>query len=479
MREAIPCAFVDNSPRFILPEIETWLKLAMEQSREEFLKEIAERWENLYPDSLRMLREFDSHMSPPREPKGFSLEKIPNKRHGFLYYVRYLVNGKLITSRWNTHTNDKAQAEQYAKENRERILAGYHAKKAERRDPYTILEAYYHPDSPYLKIDRGRGRTLSEHRRRQAYNFITKRFIPFLKKEKVRGFDDITPPVLVRFQNSLLEDGCRADTVNAYLSYIRPLYEHLVITGVVKDNVFDKTRALKIADGVIKPRGCYEITQVSGVFNDESKWNDRLSYLLCLLIYATGMRNNEIETMRVQDIIKMGDVNFIDIKKSKSRAGVRLVPLHPFVHKKLMAYINDKGLSSEDRLVSNHGRAIDSGHYTKAYIDMGAVIGVVDNEPNDTLENRLRERLDEMSISFYSGRHYWKTLMSSENLGEVDEIFMGHKVSSDVAKRYNHRDKQGQEKLLGKAREVFAILDRTLFTYSLPTPAPPLSPLSR
>jgi hypothetical protein len=40
---------------------------------------------------------------------------------------------------------------------------------------------------------------------------------------------------------------------------------------------------------------------------------------------------------------------------------------------------------------------------------------------------------------------------------------MGHKVSKDVSERYNHRDKQGQKRLLAKAREVFKILDKTLF----------------
>jgi hypothetical protein len=40
---------------------------------------------------------------------------------------------------------------------------------------------------------------------------------------------------------------------------------------------------------------------------------------------------------------------------------------------------------------------------------------------------------------------------------------MGHKVSNNVAKRYNHRDKQGQEKILEKAREVLKILDKRLF----------------
>jgi len=40
---------------------------------------------------------------------------------------------------------------------------------------------------------------------------------------------------------------------------------------------------------------------------------------------------------------------------------------------------------------------------------------------------------------------------------------MGHKVSANVAKLYNHRDKVGQERIAKKAKQVFSILDRCLF----------------
>jgi integrase len=61
--------------------------------------------------------------------------------------------------------------------------------------------------------------------------------------------------------------------------------------------------------------------------------------------------------------------------------------------------------------------------------------------------------LEEMKVTFYSGRHYWKTVMSAEGLGEdVEELFMGHK------------DKRGLERMLASAREIFEILDRMLFS---------------
>jgi hypothetical protein len=53
--------------------------------------------------------------------------------------------------------------------------------------------------------------------------------------------------------------------------------------------------------------------------------------------------------------------------------------------------------------------------------------------------------------------------MNAHDLGDIEEYFMGHKVSRDVSERYNHRDKQGRKRLLTKAREMFKILDKTLF----------------
>jgi integrase len=132
-----------------------------------------------------------------------------------------------------------------------------------------------------------------------------------------------------------------------------------------------------------------------------------------------------------------------------------MVPLHDFVYKKLMCFIAKTGKQPDDPLfIFNRSSAKSKAQhnqstlYNKANADMGKVMKVA------------KGYLEEQHITYYSGRHYWKTLMNSEDLGDIEEYFMGHKVSNNVAKRYNHRDKQGQEKLLEKAREVFRILDK-------------------
>jgi hypothetical protein len=61
--------------------------------------------------------------------KGYSLLKVPNKKYGFLYYVRYIVDGKIISSRWSTYTNDLEAAKLFAVDNKSRILEEYNSNK--------------------------------------------------------------------------------------------------------------------------------------------------------------------------------------------------------------------------------------------------------------------------------------------------------------------------------------------------------------
>jgi integrase len=262
---------------------------------------------------------------------------------------------------------------------------------------------------------------------------------------------------MARFQNYLLTDrkqrgkvipGIKPQTINRYIASIRSLFDFFVIDGQVKTNPCKALPALRELEDWKKIRGCYEISKLKGVFNQQ--WPDQFSYLLCLVIYTTGMRNSEIERIQVKDIVTINNIHFIDIPKSKTRSGVRMVPLHEFVHEKLCAFIRGK---SENDCIFKKGKSKKLGSipYEQANLALAKYTGY------------SAEQLEKENITFYSGRHFWKTLMNSEDLGDIEEYFMGHKVSSDVAKRYNHRDKQGREKLLEKARKVFAILDKRIF----------------
>lgn len=419
-------------------------------SRLPILDSLRQHYKTQFPDTLKALKKVDTKFAPKREAKGYNLVKVPNKKYGFLYYVRYIRNGDLVHSRWNTRTNDQKAAEQFAVDNRETILAAYDAKHAvhsTNSDLYTILKGYYLEGSQYLDTARQRGRTIGKKTSSVYAHFINKTLIPFLKEHNVSEFTDVTPPILAKLQTRLLEKGNKPQTINRYLNVVSAVFDHLVMDGVIISNVFEVIPALKEKKHQLV-RGCYEIDKVQNVFR--RKWREELHYLLCLMIYSTGLRNSEIEKIQVQDITSIKNCCFIDVRKSKTDNGVRFVPLHNFVHEKLTAYIRKNNKRAEDYVFSKSGGHNQSTLYNEANLLLGKKLGMT----ADDLENQ--------HITFYSGRHYYKTLMNAHALGDVEEYFMGHKVSSDVAKRYNHRDKQGQKMILKKAREVFAVLDKTL-----------------
>ena len=399
-----------------------------------------------FTPTVQALKNLDSQFAPRRAPKGFSLSKVPSKKHGFLYYVRYIRKGKLVPSRWNTHTNNLKAAEQFARDNREEILNAYDSRRG-KTNILRIIETYYEKNSEYLKDAVDLGRDIADKTRKNYLSLITNEFVPFLKRSNVKSYADITPNTVRKFQIHLLRKGIKPQSINKYFGGIRTMLDHLVSCDAIPDNVLKKVRWLDESK-TKKRRGCYETNKLFGKFN--RKWRDEFSYLLNLVIYGTGLRNIEIENIRLQDIVKNRTCHFFDIKITKTENGVRLVPLHPFIHKKITEYAKRERLPKEGFIFFKEGRSMDR-IYNRARLALGKKLGMTEAD------------LDNERIYFYSGRHYWKTLMNEHELGDAEEVFMGHKVNSTIAEHYNHRSKQGMETKLKKARQVFSILDKTLF----------------
>jgi len=444
--------------RFVPQKIKSWLKSkpTINMDDKKYLTRFRTEINKENSSVIKDLKEIDKQFTKKKEIKGYYLWWRKN-----VYYVIYIKDGKKVPTNRCTYTRNREAAERWAIENRDRILNEYYNRDVVKKkygDLYTILRKYYAPNSPYLEIDIKRGRDLNNDSRENYHNFIIHQLIPFLRKKKIKDISEIDVPLLAKFQNWLLLDrnvngkkilGCKPQTINRNISIISLIFDHLLIEGEIKINPCKSLVCLKNNNEVI--RGCYEITKLKGVFN--KTWNNQLSYLLSLLIYTTGMRNSEIERIRVQDIMVIDKVHFINIEKSKTKNGIRLVPLHDFVYRKIIAYIKKHHKNDNDLIFKkSNTKYLSSEIYDLANLELGK------------FTKFSKSQLLKENITFYSGRHFWKTLMDSENLGEIEEYFMGHKVSNDVAKRYNHRDKQGRKKLLERAKKVFQILDKYIFT---------------
>jgi len=448
--------------RFVPQRIKCWLrsKPYINMDDKKYLTKFKTEVNKESPQIINVLREIDKQFSEKKEKKGYYLWARKNKNGDIIFYAIYIKDGHKIPTKRCTYTNNREVAERWAVENRDRVLNEYYNRDViikKYSDLYTILRKYYTHGSPYLEIDIKRGRELNNDSREAYHNFILHQFIPFLRRKKIKNISEIDTPLLTKFQNWLLLDrkvngkiilGNKPQTVNRNMSIISLIFDHLLINGEVKYNPCKSLVCLK--NHKEKIRGCYDITQLKGVFN--KTWKNQLFYLLCLLIYSTGMRNSEIEKMKVKHIISMNKIRFIDITESKTKSGIRLIPLHNFVYRKILTYIKKNKKDENDYIFKNNNiKYLSSEIY---------------NSANSLLAKYVKfteDQLKQENITFYSGRHFWKTLMNSENLGEIEEFFMGHKVTTDVANRYNHKDKQGRKKLIEKAMKVFQILDKRIF----------------
>ena len=440
--------------------LNNWQPIANDQKS---IRTFSRQIEKKFPRELSELREFDKQFTPRRAPKGYSLHKVNSKKIGFTWYVRYTENGKTAPTRWSTHTNNRDAADAFAVRNRKNLLAAYHKRKSQGMDTgavYAVFRNFYKEGSAYQKNNSRRGQTLKDTTMRTYHKNILNYWIPFCKRQRVKTFDDIDTPTMARYQDYCLANGIKTQTVNFYVSYVNTIFDYLTIRGKMKTNPCIGLSALNVKEENIKIRGCYQINELQGIF--DKHWKDEMSYLLNLIIYSTGMRNSEIDRIQAKDIIRVNNCRFINIPKSKTRFGVRFVPLHDFVYGKLDRYIKKYNKGPEDLLFcQENGKRLPRQHYTDANIALGMFTRRDKNKKPDA--ETVKEKLEAENITFYSGRHFWKTLMNAHELGDAEEYFMGHKVTADVAERYNHRDKQGQEKIAAKAREVYKILDKKLF----------------
>ncbi|MDR2661841.1 MAG: phage integrase SAM-like domain-containing protein [Treponema sp.] len=394
------------------------------------------------PTTLKALRMVDVEYASVKRHKGYNLVKRDNKKLGFVYYIRYWHEGRMLPSKWCTHTNILPQAQEFAERNRASLIAGY-LSRCEGGE-VRFFRSFYDPRSTEYLSECKRNGELSAGRQKRYHSVMNNKFVPFLTEKRITAFEKITVTVLDDFQDYLLAGGMKAQSVNDDMIAVHKAFRYLLRKGRIKENPCRLLPPVPERQEQKKTHGCYELEKLKGVFNRQ--WKDKTSYLLNLMIYTTDMRNSEIKRFSKNDVVTIGDCHFIDLKDSKSENGIRWVPLHKTVYRKVTAYA--KGLDSMTPIFG----ALSDYRFQKAYRDMGRLLGFSE------------AFLKEHNITYYSGRHFWKTMMSAGGLGEdVEEVFMGHKVSGNVAKLYNHRDAQGKWRLVKKARKVFAILDAMLF----------------
>ena len=214
-------------------------------------------------------------------------------------------------------------------------------------------------------------------------------------------------------------------TANTYLGEMRAFFEHLVKTGVCSQNPFTKMNIKKTK----APRSSRTFSNVElskifgGAFFMGAKSEKRpyapgshlinnWNFWAALIALTTGARISEIIQLRPQDIrqtdgVWVFDVNDEDGKRTKTQSSVRIVPVHPELHR-----IGILGLAAAQRA---------RGHLTLLPEAPKPVRGVPSKQASQWMTERFLPALgiDWDGAGFHSFRHCFIT--AARDAGVVQE----------------------------------------------------------
>ena len=161
-------------------------------------------------------------------------------------------------------------------------------------------------------------------------------FFKFLAQEGTL-MDEVDQITIRNFLTEQLNSGVSKRSCKRRLSSLRHFYTYLVMEKVVKDNPFVFVQAPKIDKTY--PHALYR-EQIQTIFFENAKRTDELAIrdqAILELLYYSGVRAEELVTLKVQDI---------DIKRRTARVfgkgrKERYVPFTPDCQKVLTVYLNN------------------------------------------------------------------------------------------------------------------------------------------
>nr|WP_158217368.1 tyrosine-type recombinase/integrase [Microbulbifer agarilyticus] len=189
----------------------------------------------------------------------------------------------------------------------------------------------------------GRGAKTIE--RREIY---AKRFLDYLGEKDV-PLVSITEQQVAGYIDFRADQGLVRGTINAEVTALAKIYtdSRRVAQGIPKENPFRDQEVLGKDDGHFQSFTKQEVQAIL----DKTRDMEGYKYLLPRLGMYTGARINELALAGV-DAIEQTEHGqwYFDIRESKTKAGIRKVPIHPDILEMVLAQ-REKGLFSSSKLL--------------------------------------------------------------------------------------------------------------------------------
>lgn len=348
------------------------------------------------------------------------------------YYVKYRNDEGLLISPVSTKQRTYAAASAWAIANRDRIVGKSYERKG---DPLgELLTSFYAEGSKRLKHRADRGKPISDEYRIHCEGYCKNHFVPFFIENSIKSVHDIRRPLLRELQDDMREKGLTAKTVNSAISALRVIFDYLMDEEQIDYNPCHGLKPLVVQGQ--EERGTFSLDNVKAVFKME--WPDQRSLLLAELGACCGLRNSEINALRVSNLLEKNGHHYLDVKnahtatrKTKTEAGKRKVPLLPRLATHLKEHIEIMGLSEADYLFweQREGKlqSLPPKVFGQSVIDTAKLLGLSEKYLNDN------------NITFYGWRHFYNSLLIAVGINPYRvKVLMGHSLgkNNDMTANY-------------------------------------------
>jgi len=195
-----------------------------------------------------------------------------------------------------------------------------------------------------------------------SYETDLEQFFAFLKSQ----FDDaqveaITPAFIRSWLAELKEDKISSKSINRKISTLKSFFRFLMKKGVIKQTPMTTIISPKInkrLPSFVDEKATAKLFAKEAEKKDE-EWKDRTDKLILSLFYQTGMRLNELITLKEKHI----DAHYQQIKVLGKGNKERIIPVSHELLKTLQTYIDEKPArleGVEEVLVNEKGKALYS-----------------------------------------------------------------------------------------------------------------------
>lgn len=256
---------------------------------------------------------------------------------------------------------------------------------------------------------------------------MDKYIVPFLKGMTL---NNITPEVIERLMKKLHdEDKLSNKTCNGILGILRQMLDYGVRERLILRNPCELVRSYYV-NKIHSDRQSFTDEQIKSLF--KNPWNDKMSYVACLLSSQTGMRLGEIralttEQIKDNQIVVDSSWSDVDGRKPTKNLETRIVPITSELRELLLSISPDNGL----------------------IFTLNGTSPVKDTTITNVLKEEMKKNgmtYDGTTLSFHSFRKYYNTLLVSSNVeGDLIRTVLGHN-SVDMTIRYTDTSRTVKDK---------------------------------